>query len=134
MMETERLLKLADFIEEVVPENRFDMHHFLGTNDDFPEEDIHPDQLEAECGTSACAAGWATLLFKKEGLKLAQEPYGQMWNPAFEEYEGYDALSIFFNIDITDASCIFGSNPRTTKEEADLIRRYVAEGSLEFMY
>lgn len=66
-MQTARLLKLAKFLRTRVPVERFNMATWAGNHDiSFNEE------MGLDCGTSACAMGWATTIpaFKKLGLTL----------------------------------------------------------------
>jgi hypothetical protein len=67
-----RLMKLADFLDTVPPKH-FDMEDYtrgLWTDDgEFSAKRL----TNHECGTSACALGWAATIpeFKKAGLTLA---------------------------------------------------------------
>ena len=60
------LMKLADFIEHEVEDKQFDMrNYFRGKNysyRDYNEVGV-PVTFLQECGTAACAAGWARVLF-----------------------------------------------------------------------
>lgn len=60
-IQRKRLLKLADYIVEQVPKERFNMARF-GTM--FGELD------EQSCGTAGCALGWATVLFRRIGCTV----------------------------------------------------------------
>lgn len=64
-----RLLALADFLDELDP-NRFDYKVWVGYNGQMTWE----DGMEAfqDCGTTACALGWACTMpkFRKLGLDL----------------------------------------------------------------
>lgn len=62
-MNAERLTKLADFLESSVPDDKFNLEKW-STGLDLNE-----------CGTAACACGWATQLFSNEGFVLAPEKY-----------------------------------------------------------
>lgn len=123
-METERLLRLADFLE-TVPPSKFDMGRWLSRGG-------QPHELQEECGTSACAGGWACVLFQDEGLKWEQDgSWGFM--PTYDDMTGSDGLARFFGLadeagSATDeANDLFGIEPRTPTEEANLIRQLVAE-------
>lgn len=50
----DRLNKLADFLDKL-PDNRFDYRYFVGGN--------WRGEKDLSCGTTACAAGWACVLF-----------------------------------------------------------------------
>jgi hypothetical protein len=67
-MDSERLLKLADFLETVDPD-RFYYGNWVGTRR-FPWMG-DPDMT---CGTTACALGWATQIpeFRAAGLELVK--------------------------------------------------------------
>ncbi|MGH7749129.1 MAG: hypothetical protein ACREQ5_30855, partial [Candidatus Dormibacteria bacterium] len=60
-----RLLRLADFLENDVPADRFDFAHWVGKD--------WAGAPDLSCGTSACALGWATTIpeFQALGLKLS---------------------------------------------------------------
>lgn len=60
-MNKERMLQLADFIE-TVPEESFNMDCFFsgGSVRDLPPL---PGQMPHDCGTAACVAGYALMLF-----------------------------------------------------------------------
>jgi hypothetical protein len=61
-----RLLKLADFLETQVPEDKFNFHEWV----DYDWQ----GKPDLSCGTSACALGWATTIpeFRKLGLRLVR--------------------------------------------------------------
>ena len=59
MTAKKKLLKLADFLEHKVKSSWFDMDAW-GT----------PGFTRKECGSVACAAGWATVCFPRSGLTL----------------------------------------------------------------
>ena len=123
-MNTERLLRLADFLEFRVPAPKFDMRTWLTVGG-------KPDELYEECGTSACAAGWACALFKDEGLVFEWGPGledGQKWYmPAYGELGGSMALEEFFGISYRVSIDLFGTTERTPAQEAALIRKYVSK-------
>jgi hypothetical protein len=60
-----RLLKLADFLETKVPPDSFNMSHW-GRGD---------DAGKPQCGTTACALGWASAIpsLRKAGVRLAPD-------------------------------------------------------------
>jgi len=138
MMEAESktmLLELADLLD-VLPDERFDYNTWVG--DDWKgAEDL-------SCGTSACAAGWATTLpsFRARGLRLHTEDFSvnqidlttgdEMWN-------GFLALGSVLHTSYEDAKELFMAytwsdrlqefSPRsgaTASEVATWIRRWVA--------
>jgi hypothetical protein len=82
-----RLLRLAEFLEDL-PEERFDFSVWV--------EDgvIDPPKIE-ECGTKACAIGWACTMpeFKRLGARLG----------VITRYDGTQALIPKLRADATDA-------------------------------
>ncbi len=128
-MNKDRLNKLADFLITVPPE-RFDMSHWLSINDF--------DQSTLECGTAACAGGWACSIpeFRKAGLKLIKsnlvcvQAYGCEWIPEYEGYFADDAMRKFFDLDKMQTDSIFMpggyDRPPTPAEVAAKIRAVVA--------
>ncbi len=65
MSTKEKLLALADFLENQVKDHWFDLRYWATTG--FTEQ---------ECGTTACAAGWATVCFPDSGLSLTHHMAG----------------------------------------------------------
>lgn len=51
----DRLLKLADFLEKLEPERLYMGTYF----------ECYTEPLKAQCGTTACALGWATVVWPK---------------------------------------------------------------------
>lgn len=115
-----RLLVLAEFLETKVPVEKFSLSRW-------------------QCGTTACAVGWAATIpeFKALGLSLGQTncPVG----PIFEGKMDMDAARAFFHLDIAgcdalkgDAvhlfhACGYGPDPRAATDVAARIRSFVAE-------
>ena len=94
-MNKERLLRLADVILPKVSKENFDMSYW-------------------ECGTTACAIGWACQdpVFKVEGFKLKKVRYDDTWKvPFYEGVEGrltrWFAIQRFFEIGLLDAQYLF---------------------------
>jgi len=98
-MNKERLLRLADFLEKKVAEEKF----YMGTW--ATKEDINT------CGTSACAMGWATKIpeFAAEGLHLGKSDHplggGPIITPRYAGRAGFAAASTFF--DISDRAALW---------------------------
>ena len=116
-METAKLLILADFLEFEVskqPAYKFNMSIWADSG-------FNP----AECHTAACAAGWATVIFKElriEQLFSEEEgvTYGGQW--------GYRALSRFFEVSEDAAHALFGvMTAKTPKGVANNIRKFVKD-------
>ena len=98
MTTKQKLFKLADFLEHEVEDSWFDMDWWAAEG--FPEK---------KCGTTACAAGWATVCFPDSGLYLeGAEELGIRY-----KYEngrvisGMEAAAVFFGINITIAEYMF---------------------------
>jgi hypothetical protein len=127
-MNKERLLRLADFLEREVPENRFDLAKW--SNGDL-----------SLCGTTACACGWATTIpeFAEAGLKLERYEHklddGEVLisrDIVFGEFTSFDAVTEFFDLpDHKDSSYLFyvdryPNGERTTKHDVvERIRQFV---------
>ena len=93
-MNKERLLRLADVILPKVPKANFDMSYW-------------------ECGTTACAIGWACQdpVFNAEGFKFT-EGYGDAWKvPVFQAepdtFKRWFAIQRFFDLNLVDAEYLF---------------------------
>lgn len=105
----ERLLALAETLETVKLPGEFNMAWWIS---------------RTECGTSACAIGW--------GIELGVLP-GLEWNEDYPLYLQRDrfaseALSDYFGIKEKHAHALFlSSYAQTPKEEANLIREFVAK-------
>ena len=94
MTTQQKLLKLADFLENEVKDSWFALSSWATKG-----------FTKKECGTTACAAGWATVCFPKSGLRL--QPIGDVvgLNESHESQEmtimgGPPAVRKFFGIDI----------------------------------
>jgi len=102
------LNRWADFLEDV-PSGNFDMNSWKeGYNS------LNINKMDGECGTTACAGGWATVIpqFKRRGLHLEREGQSdEKLIVAFEDanrchYTHMLAISEFFNIEDDDADWI----------------------------
>lgn len=110
-----RLLKLANFLSRQVPEKNFHMGVWgiLGVLSLKPHK----------CGTSGCALGWATVLFKRQGYNMGSR------GPEYQGDLGLDSAVSFFGISGFSAHRLFsafGENCRlSTKQVAKNIRQEV---------
>lgn len=100
-MNKRRLLKLAEFLETANIPIKFDMA---------AGELGYAESAKAgrpECGTAACALGWATAIpsFRRAGLRFDMDGYTS-W-PIFREAAGYLAGAAFFEISGPQASGLF---------------------------
>lgn len=112
-MNTERLLKLAEFLETKVEPGRFDIKCWR-------RGDLN------ECGTAGCAFGWATVCFAADGLVFSNG------EPTFGTAYGFDAADDFFDIDSEESWDLFDSDSYCNEEVspqmvATRIRQMVAE-------
>ncbi len=97
MTTKEKLLELARFLVEEVESKWFD----LGT---FAEKGF----TQKKCGTTACAAGWATVCFPKSGLKLKlEDEWGDELTLVYKEHYGFEAAAAFFGIVAHEAYYLF---------------------------
>ncbi len=117
------LLDLADYLENVVEPESFDMESWATGPLD-------------QCNTAGCAVGWATKLFGHLGLHLAPLGGGQI--PAYEDCTSWRAVSRFFWIAGEEAEYLFmgggydNGDETTPQQVAERIRRFVSTGTMEF--
>lgn len=141
------MLKGADFIENVVPDNKFNMKFWAGFVEPMAfstgyvlqkdDEYVSIDQLNTQCNTAGCAIGWMATMpeFIEAGLEL------DLGEPRFMDYTGFKAAAIFFGITQSDAYQIFDpANYRPdyltntiTRLEAATALRETAEKYREFL-
>lgn len=70
---------------------------------------VRGDEKRADCGTSACAAGWLALhpKFQALGLKMGSSRlFGSA--PTFRGKQDYEALGLLFGIGRYEAASMFG--------------------------
>lgn len=108
-----RLSKLATFLE-TVPKKNFDISLFYD---------------QKECGTVACAAGWAGLMpcFRKRGFKINDNGY-----PKYKNDYGFRAVEEFFGLGSSESRHLFSAtnyNWENVKPEvvSDRIKEFVKE-------
>ena len=132
------LLELADLLDSLPP-GRFDYSHWVSSNWEGAED--------LSCGTTACAAGWATTLpsFRAKGLQLYRFTRGtvaevrQVDDDGFEHARAFEALANVLDIGLVDAYELFSPGETCSKlgltspaaeaeaiEVADWIREWVA--------
>lgn len=121
-MNTERLLKLADVLE-----------NFKAERENLIEPIQAFDLREWKCGTAACACGTAGLhpWFRDQGFTLRSGTFGE---PMFKTYRDFEAVEAFFEIDDDDSTHLFldASYPegrRGPKSVAKRIRSFVKKNS-----
>lgn len=94
-MRTDRLLKLADFLE-TVPRKAFNIGAWEQSKVNKPE-----GKIPGECGFAGCAVGWAVHAKLFRGLKFIPNPYGWDENditPSYAGQEGFEAAEKLFDI------------------------------------
>jgi hypothetical protein len=123
VMKSERLLKLANFLENDVPPPRFKMDEWSDTRDFAPEV----------CGTAACAIGWATTIpaFRIEGFTGKQSDQANIVYPSYRSYESWEAVEKFFGLGKRKAEYLFDDEnypgAPTPKQVAKRIRKFVKD-------
>lgn len=121
---SDRLLALADFLLEL-PRRKFNFCYWV-------DVDTWRGSKKLNCGTTACALGWATTMprFRRLGLYMARTG-----TPALRRDPGLTALEVaqvIFGISFTEAAYICtpstdGQNfDATPKSVAKHIRKFVA--------
>ena len=102
-MHIERLNKLIEILLKV-PNKSFDLTQW--TN-------VKELSQQVDCGTVACAVGWACFdkSFNEEGLnyqEVEQNLFGtQYMTPVFEGSTGWDAVEAFFDISLGASEFLF---------------------------
>lgn len=91
----QKLRKLADFLERKVKDSWFSLE--VWGNDGF---------VERKCGTTACAAGWATVCFPRSGLSLRNSEICYK-RKRRRKLVNMDAVQSFFDLDRKTASFVF---------------------------
>lgn len=142
-MNTERLLKLAAFLE-TLPPARFDYARWCGSGVIGEFADTSPPTHMFEgCGTNACALGWATAIpeFQALGLRIEKDaagdpmPYVTLGPEKCGTTEDWSPNSIslraaahLFDITREEAAEIFIHGPEgsTPADVADKIREFCA--------
>lgn len=97
-----RLLKLAKFLREEVPRDRFDYWTFAGPD---------WDGSSMTCGTKACALGWATTIpaFHRAGLRMELHPeYNSVRFTVEGKYmDPFEAGAVFFGLEGSESDYLF---------------------------
>jgi hypothetical protein len=121
---TDRLLKLADFLE-TVPRKAFDISSWVSSKATMPE-----GERPGDCGFAGCAMGWAAHAKLFRGLTMER---GYIIDyPAYRGFDGFEAAMTLFSIGDSEATSLFdiggyeSRNP-TPKTVAKRIRKFVAE-------
>lgn len=131
-MNTKRLLTLAKFLEEKVPRKAFDYAVWFGAKVLDSKGRL---RSPAECGTTACAMGWACMIpaFKRAGLTVRLALAYGIERITFKGQAGaFDAAEALF--DLTEAEAVYLFSPSTDcdgeatpKQVAKKIRKFVRD-------
>lgn len=110
-----RLIKLAEFLETAELPGKFDMSEW---------------HRKTDCGTSACALGWATTIpsFRRAGLTLGPSEVGTISIPEYDGHADLCAASAFFDIGWFDADNLFrprDMNDLTGKRGRKIVARRI---------
>jgi hypothetical protein len=108
----ERLAKLANFLRHDVrliktcrqsADFKFDLRAWASA-----------DKIglgRARCNTSACAVGWATTIFRRQGFKLeAASPVNRNIVPVYKDKRNWEAVQEFFAISDAESSQLFSKD------------------------
>ena len=140
--QAERLLTLAWFLRSVPPEH-FDLRTYAHQHKRRATWEIGSrlDVLAAttECGTTACALGWATVLFPdKLQLRVMEDCCGEpdpalyvdgIWSAYCKE-----AVCDYFGLTELEACSAFGpDNCRTPREEAAFLEEIALNYGWEYV-
>lgn len=125
-----RLTKLADYLASLPAKanKHFNMDAFFDHEGDHDIKSPQSALTKFDCGTSACALGWATTIpsFRKSGLKM--DEHGDV---QFEDskHNCFMSASKFFNITKYEAEYLFDGKTRvkTPKQWAKLAKRFIKE-------
>jgi hypothetical protein len=126
-MKKQRLLKLADFLENLKP-RQFNLATWTVSCGEKTDD--------AACGTVACACGWATTIpsFRRAGFRLARRLSWTDPTPVFGRERGWDAVKAFFDMNYGEANHLFsiesysGGERTRPQTVAKRIRQVVEHG------
>ena len=127
----ERFRNLIRVLENVIEnELLFD----LGT-----WSDAATPEIALECGTSACAIGYAAIdpYFRGIGLHLELEPDKQWLVPVYNEKSLFAAAAELFGINIHDANLLFSpdhympSNSQNPRAVLERVETYVLRSQIQ---
>lgn len=99
-MQRKKLLKLADFLENVVTDSRFDLGKWQGFG----------DRTKHQCKTVACAFGWCPTVWPRSGLK--NHSFGVTYEPnkkTSDYCSNFEAAARFFGITLEQSRYLFSS-------------------------
>lgn len=111
-MNTNRLLLLADFLD-TVPEHKFNIVTWRNAPEENYGSGLLDDKLfDNECGTTACAVGWACSIpaFREQGLRWDDECVVYVHEGEFVrgcDPVGWSAVIDFFDVSLDVAYAMF---------------------------
>jgi hypothetical protein len=143
-MNKERLLKLATFLD-TVPAEKFDLKDWRRSGGEVEEgnlsSDVTDEQLLGDCGTTACAFGWACTMPEFQALGLHYDGgtpclvynTGQRGSLGHPRYYAWDAIAELFDLGSVGRSFLFSGhtypdNGKGVAHVAARIRRVVEVG------
>ena len=136
-MNIQRLQTLAAFLR-TVPQEHFDLHSWRSSEGyEYASDD---DLTTLQCGTTACAVGWACSLpeFQAQGLAWGTDSLSYTGYPVYKfseggDAEGWEAVEEFFDISYSTAEHLFASDEyednATAVQVADRIEEVIAQRS-----
>jgi len=126
------LTKLADFLENDIKDNVFDLGVFWYDEDDDDGGSLVGDG-GYNCGTTACACGWAAVSPKFRGLTATGA--ASIYHEKSDTYE-FTAAGNYFNITTEQALYLFDPNyysyhRRGRKSVVNRIRKFIEDGGVK---
>ena len=113
-MRRDRIEELARFLLNRVPDDRFDLSAWG-----------QKGFAEHECGTAACALGWATVCFPEDGLRMDySEASARGGTVLYGNEVGFAAARSFFEIPLDHATRLLAT-PGSREEVARRLLAYV---------
>lgn len=136
-MQKAKLLKLANFLQKMPPECRFDMSFWTAHEDEICDPHAWGEYIKNPkhiCQSSACAIGWYCLKVSPRGqLKLKHQIDGG-YIPVYKNHKDFKAVAKFFNITQKEADALFSpdsyEDEMDNKEVAKAIKLFVKERKL----
>ena len=106
-----RLMVLAEFLR-TVPRKRFNLESWV--DDEYPPV-LDPEN--PECGSTACAVGWATTIPEFQALGLYLSVVNGVLFPVFGGWERLHAVVCFFGLTIAEGEHLFFDSSYSHLEE-----------------
>lgn len=124
-----RLTKLANYMDKLPEEQakRFDMFNWFGHYGEHEVKSKSRAFIKRDCGTKACAAGWACTMpeFKRAGLKIDRDD-----QPTYKKHHSWSAVQKFFDLHEVHAESIFNaSSIYTPKQWAKHCRKFIRDNT-----